>query len=56
MQSLVLQLQQGKKVPPCVSWRRSKDGREIKVWLTVSLLFDEAGQPASIAYTEQDNK
>ena len=56
MKNLVLQLQQGKKIPPCVSWRRSKDGREIEVWLTVSLLFDEAGQPASIAYTEQDNK
>lgn len=54
MKNLVQKLQQGKKVPPCESWRRSKDGREIKVWLTLSLLFDGAGQPASIAYTEQD--
>jgi two-component system CheB/CheR fusion protein len=53
MKGLLLQLQQGTKVSPCESWRRSKDGLEMKVWLTASKLFDEAGKPASIAYTEQ---
>ena len=28
---LVQQLQQGKKLPPCESWCRSKEGREFKV-------------------------
>jgi len=54
MKELVLQLKQGKKLLPCESWRRTKDGREIKVWLTTSLLFDGAGQPGAIAITERE--
>ena len=54
MKGVIKQLQLGKKIAPCESWRRNKDGREIKMWLTVSLLFDEAGKPAAIAFTEQD--
>jgi two-component system CheB/CheR fusion protein len=54
MKNLLQQLQQGKKIPPCESWRRNKDGHEIAMRLTVSLLFDEAGKPAAIAFTEQD--
>lgn len=51
---LLLQLQLGKKMPPCESWRRRKDRLEIKFWLTVSKLFDEAGKPAAIAFAEHD--
>jgi len=54
MKTLINLLQQGKKVPPCESWRRHKNGGEIKIWLTVSLLFDGAGKPAAVAFTEQD--
>jgi two-component system CheB/CheR fusion protein len=54
MRGHVQQLQQGKKILPCESWRRSKDGREIKVWLTLSLLFDEVGQAAAVAFTERE--
>ena len=54
MKNLVGQLKQGKKIPPGKSWRRNKDGREFRVLLTVSQLFDETGQPASIAFTERD--
>jgi len=55
MKSLVQQLQQGKKISPRESWRRRKDGREVKVWFTVSVLLDEAGQgAAAIAITERE--
>lgn len=54
MKNLAQQLQQDKKTLPAESWRRCKDGHEIKVWLTASLLLDAAGQTASIAYTERE--
>ncbi|HUX89931.1 MAG TPA: chemotaxis protein CheB [Gallionellaceae bacterium] len=54
MKNVVQQLQLGKKVSPCESWRRRKDGREIKVWLTVSILLDEAEKPAGIVLTERE--
>jgi two-component system CheB/CheR fusion protein len=54
MKNVVQQLQLGKKVSPCESWRRCKDGREIKVWLTVSILLDEAEKPAGIVLTERE--
>lgn len=54
MQSMLQQLQQGQKIPPSESWRRSKDGRELRVWFTTSLLLDESGQPAAVAITERE--
>jgi two-component system CheB/CheR fusion protein len=54
MQNMVQKLQQGEKMQPCESWRRSRDGPEFRVWLTASLLLDEAGQPAAIAITERE--
>lgn len=54
MKNMVLQLQQGINVAPFESSRRRKDGSEIKVWLTVSQLLDQAGQPAAIAFTERE--
>jgi len=54
MKGLLLLLQQQSKVPPCESWRRRKDGLEMKVWLTASKLFDEAGKPGSVAFTEHE--
>jgi two-component system, chemotaxis family, CheB/CheR fusion protein len=54
MKGLLLQLQQGSKVSPCESWRRRKDGLEMKVWLTTSKLYDEAGKSATIAFTEHE--
>ena len=56
MKNLAQQLQQDKKILPAESWRRCKDGREIKVWLTASLLLDAAGQAASIVFTEREIK
>lgn len=54
MNKMLQQLQQGQKMQPCESWRRCKDGREIKVWLTASQLLDESGQPAAVAFTERE--
>jgi two-component system CheB/CheR fusion protein len=34
--------------------RITRDGREIDVWLTVSVLRDESGSPMAIATTERD--
>ena len=34
--------------------RITKDGRQLDVWLTVTLLTDEEGKPALIATTERD--
>lgn len=56
MRILFKQLQHGEKVPPCESWRRTRDGHLFKVWLTTSVLLDEAGKPASIAMTEREMK
>lgn len=51
---LIERLKHGELVPPCETWRRTKDGREIRVWLTTSALLDESGNPASIATTEKE--
>ena len=51
---LIERLKHGEPVPPCETWRRAKDGREIRIWLTTSALLDESGNPASIATTEKE--
>lgn len=51
---LIERLKRGEQVPPCETWRRTKDGREIKVSLTTSVLLDESGNPASIATTKKE--
>jgi two-component system CheB/CheR fusion protein len=51
---LIERLKRGEHVPPCNATRLTKDGREIKVWLTTSALLDESGKPAAIATTEKE--
>lgn len=51
---LIERLKRGEHVPPCETRRRTRDGREIKVWLTASALLDESGNPAAIAATEKE--
>ena len=48
------QLRRGEKMPPCESWRRAKGGRMFKVWLTTSVLLDQAGNPFIIVLTERE--
>jgi two-component system, chemotaxis family, CheB/CheR fusion protein len=54
MRMLIERLRHGETVPPCESWRRNKDGKIIKVWLTTSVLRSEAGIPSAIAITERE--
>ncbi|MBZ0095180.1 MAG: PAS domain S-box protein [Sulfuricella sp.] len=51
---LIERLKRGEQVPPSETWHRTRDGREIKVSLTTSVLLDESGNPASIATTEKE--
>ena len=44
----------GEVVPAFEAKRRTRDGRLIDVWATVTLLRDAAGKPASLATTERD--
>ncbi len=46
-------LKQGQAAPSCESWRRAKDGRDIKVWLTTSVLLGDGGKPHAIVITER---
>lgn len=54
MRMLIEQLRHGKKILPCESWRRTKDNKIIKVWLTMSLLLDNQGSPTAMAITEKE--
>jgi two-component system CheB/CheR fusion protein len=44
----------GQSVESFETRRRTKDGRVLDVWLTVTRLVNEAGQTTSIATTERD--
>ncbi len=51
---LIERLRHGEKVLPCESWRLTKDGKLIKVWLTISLLLSNKGSPSALAITEKE--
>jgi two-component system CheB/CheR fusion protein len=44
----------GKEVKSLETQRQTKDGRIIDVWLTVTMLLDDKGNPVAIATTERD--
>ena len=50
--SLIERARRGERVPPQRVRRRAKDGRELEVWLTLSLLVDESGAPKSLSSIE----
>lgn len=54
MRALLERLQHGENVPPCESWRKTSDGRMIKIWLMASVLLDDAGMPMAVARTERE--
>ncbi len=45
---------QGKVVDSYDAHRQTKDGQLLDIWMTVTPLKDESGQPAAIAITERD--
>ncbi len=51
---LVTQIFRGERVEALETQRRIKDGHILDVWLTVTVLTDEAGQPTAVATTERD--
>ncbi|BAN34776.1 MCP methyltransferase/methylesterase, CheR/CheB with PAS/PAC sensor [Sulfuricella denitrificans skB26] len=54
MRDLIERLKRGEHILPFETTRITKDGREINVWLTVSALLGESGNPAAIATTEKE--
>ena len=54
MRIMFEQLQHGQKTPPCETIRCTKEGHLLKVWMTTSILKNDAGNPAAIAITERE--
>lgn len=54
MRILFEQLQHGQKIPPCETIRCTKEGHLLKVWMTTSILKNDAGNPVAIAITERE--
>jgi PAS domain S-box-containing protein len=52
--SLLKRIVQGAAVPAFEAQRRTRDGRMIDVWTTVTLLKDASGRPAALATTDRD--
>ena len=52
--TLIQKIKQGEVVKSFELRRLTKDGRILDVWLTTTLLRDEAGKPVAIATTERD--
>jgi PAS domain S-box-containing protein len=54
MMALTKRWRKGENIQSFETQRVAKDGRILEVWLTVTILTDEAGKPISIATTERD--
>ena len=52
--ALIAKIKTGKRVKSFELKRITKDGRVLDVWLTITKLTDEAGNPVGIATTERD--
>jgi len=53
-QLMIRRAAMGDALPSIETQRLTKDGRTLDVWLTVSVLHDEAGRPHALATTERD--
>jgi len=51
---IIRRVARGEVLPSFEAQRRTRDGRVIDVWVTVTLLRDAAGKPALLATTERD--
>jgi two-component system CheB/CheR fusion protein len=54
MRAVFRQLKRRKKILPMEIQRRTKDGKILDVWLTISALLDDDGHPTAVATTERD--
>jgi two-component system CheB/CheR fusion protein len=44
----------GKEIKSFQTRRKTKDGKALDIWLTVTIIADAAGKPIQIATTERD--
>ena len=54
LKSLFEKLKQSEDIKPFTCRRRTKTGKILEVWLTITALADESGRPIEIATTERD--
>jgi PAS domain S-box-containing protein len=52
--ALMKRLKKGEEVQSFEAQRLTKDGRLIDVWITITILTNEAGKPIAVATTERD--
>jgi len=51
---LIKKISAGKEIKSFKTRRKTKDGRMLDIWLTVTIIADAAGKPIQIATTERD--
>ncbi|MGA2498634.1 MAG: PAS domain S-box protein, partial [Tepidisphaeraceae bacterium] len=54
MRDIIERLRRGESIPMLEAQRRTRDGRTLEVWLTITAVCDEQGRPKCIASTERD--
>jgi PAS domain S-box-containing protein len=54
MLALTKRLEKGEDIQSFETQRVTKDGRILDIWLTITILSDDAGTPISVATTERD--
>jgi len=54
LQSIIEKLNKGEPITSFKSQRKTRDGKIVEVWLTVTALKDKNGRPIEIASTERD--
>jgi two-component system CheB/CheR fusion protein len=54
MQKILQQTASGEQIKSLDTVRLSKNGRTLDVWITLTPLYDESGQPIAVATTERD--
>ena len=54
IRNLYQRLSKGEIIQPFETLRLARDGRILKIWITLTTLFNDAKQPVSVATTERD--
>ncbi|SDU06140.1 chemotaxis protein CheB [Desulfobacula phenolica] len=54
LNSIIEKLKRHEPIPPFKSRRKTSTGKNLEVWLTITALMDETGQPIEIATTERN--
>ena len=54
VESIIEKIKKGETIKPFKTRRKTKDGKFLDVWVTVTALSDESGKPIEFATTERD--